>query len=165
MPMSREFDLDLLYAALDQKRESQGLSWNGVAREIESRFTKVSPATIKGIRDKQNVEGDGVLQMLLWLGRSPESFLPGISVHKEHDLVEPKNATLRFDMKETYRLLDARRLEEGSTWDQVARQLGSCTASKLRRFKDGGRTSFPWIMRIAHWLDVPVNALTRECLW
>ena len=68
--MSHDFDIELLYAALDQKREEQNLTWSGVAKEIERRFTRVSASTIKGIRDKQFVEGDGGLQMLLWLGIS-----------------------------------------------------------------------------------------------
>ncbi|MFT5212253.1 MAG: hypothetical protein ACI9CE_003995, partial [Flavobacterium sp.] len=31
MNMSRDFDVKLFYSALDQKRESLGLTWNGVA--------------------------------------------------------------------------------------------------------------------------------------
>ena len=52
------------------------MTWAAVTREV-SKYVKVSTATITGLHKKSNpVEGDGVLQMLLWLGRSPESFVP-----------------------------------------------------------------------------------------
>ena len=97
--MSSDFDVNQLYNALDHQREARGLSWAGVAKEIESLFTKVSPSTISGIRDKQVVEGDGALQILLWVGKSPESFVPGFEANTKHELVAPENAVLRFDVK------------------------------------------------------------------
>jgi len=163
--MNHDFDIGLLYAALDQKREAQDLTWAGVAKEIERHFTKVSVATIKYIRDKQFVEGDGGLQMLLWLGRSPESFVPGLKAGRKYELKEPKNAVLRFDVPEAHRLLDAKRLREDLTWGQVAEQIGNVSPSMLKRFKRGGRTSFPAIIRITRWLDVPAKDLTKESPW
>ena len=160
--MVQDFDIDLLYAELDQKRQSQGLTWAGVAKEIERRYTKVSASTIKGIRGKQFVEGDGVLQMLLWLGRSPECFVPGLKVGRKHRLTHPKNAVLRFDVKEIYRRLDAKRMDEALAWKEVANQIGGFSAGALKRFEKGGRTAFPGVMRIARWLGVPAKELTGE---
>jgi hypothetical protein len=163
--MSRDFDVKLFYSALDQKRESLGLTWNGVAQEIANRYTKVATSTIKGIRGKKYIEGDGGLQMLLWLGKSPESFVPGAMVDSKHELIKPTNAVLRFDAKEVHRLLEARRLNEGLAWREVADQIGGVSVSMLRRFKNGGRTSFPIIMRVANWLDVPARKFTKENPW
>jgi hypothetical protein len=103
--------------------------------------------------------------MLLWLGSSPESFTPGLKAGRKHELKKPKNAVLRFDVKETHRLLEVKRISEDLTWDQVAKQIGHVSPGMLRRFKKGGRTSFPAIVRITRWLDVPTKDLTKESPW
>ncbi len=163
--MTRDFDVNLLYAALDEKRELLGLTWSGVAKEIANNYAKVAPSTIKGIREKGTVEGDGCLQMFLWLGRSPESFVSGLEFGDRHDLKEPRKGVLRFDVPKVFRLLESKRLEEGLTWDELAKQIGGFSVQMLKRFEKGGRTSFPGIMRIARWLDVPARDLTRESPW
>lgn len=159
--MADDFDIHQLYGALDQKRAAQGLTWAGVARELDQHFTKVAAGTIKGIRDKHAVEGDGVLQMLLWLGRSPESFMPGATADQPPTLASPESGVLRFDVAKTYRLLHDRRRQHNLTWAEVAHQIGACTPGMLQRFKTGGRTSFPLIMRIARWLEVSAQELTK----
>ncbi len=163
--MTRDFDVNLLYAALDEKRELLRLTWSGVAKEIANNYAKVAPSTIKGIREKGTVEGDGCLQMFLWLGRSPESFVSGLEFGDRHDLKEPRKGVLRFDVPKVFRLLESKRLEEGLTWDELAKQIGGFSVQMLKRFEKGGRTSFPGIMRIARWLDVPARDLTRESPW
>ena len=100
-----DFDLHLLYEALDEERARRGMTWSDVAREIEQSYAKVSRSTIKGVRDRERVEGDGVLQMLLWLGRSPESFIPGSENRDDERLIEPKSSkVLRWDTKPYTRL-------------------------------------------------------------
>lgn len=158
--MNHDFDVELLYAALDKKRSTEGLTWAGIAKEIG-----VAASTVKGIREKQGIKGDGVLQMLLWLDRSPESFVPGSKATKNHELEKPKDATLRFDVKKVYRHLDAKRTSEGLSWVQVAEQIGGFKPNMLQRLKDGGRTSFPGIARIARWLEVPMKDLTMVSPW
>lgn len=78
--MSAVFDMDALHAALDDKRRSSGKTWAQVAREVGgvvpgSGKSGISASTLSGLHRRRAVEGDGVLQMLRWLGRSPESFL------------------------------------------------------------------------------------------
>src|SRR4051812_21369707 len=78
---SADFDLAALYDALDAQRRARGLTWAAATREINCFSTAghpMSASTITGVKSRAIVEGDGVLQMLLWLGRSPESFVPGI---------------------------------------------------------------------------------------
>jgi hypothetical protein len=59
------------------------MSWKAVAHEVnraDERYEihPISPSTISGLRNKRwGVEGDGVLQIMLWLDRTPESFVPG----------------------------------------------------------------------------------------
>lgn len=78
-----DFDVNALHSALDAHSNERGMSWKAVAREMnraDERYSihPISASTISGLKNKRwGVEGDGVLQMLLWLDRTPESFVPG----------------------------------------------------------------------------------------
>src|SRR5215510_6028325 len=78
-----DFEVAALHAAIDTRRIERGMSWKAVAQEVnraDERFDihPISASTISGLKNKRwGVEGDGVLQMLLWLDRTPESFVPG----------------------------------------------------------------------------------------
>ncbi len=77
--MISDFDLRALFDALDAKRQERGLSWAELTREVNRFRTQGHPiaaSSITSLRDKAVAEGDGVLQMLIWLDRSPESFIP-----------------------------------------------------------------------------------------
>src|SRR5579872_557932 len=102
MARQSEFSLNDLYRALNVERCARGLSWAQAAREIgripEAR--SISPSTLAGLRSRTAAEGDGVLQMLLWLRRSPESFIPEhpAANHAEFALPDPPaRQILRFD--------------------------------------------------------------------
>jgi len=59
-------------------------------------------STVKGVATRAVAEGDGALQMLRWLNRVPESFMPGNPQLDEASarLPEvPPNKVLRFDTK------------------------------------------------------------------
>ncbi len=82
LKMRDYFDIDALYDALDAQREERGLAWGGVMREINGTYRDVdlrpiAASTITTMRDRDYLNGDGVIQMLLWLDRTPESFVPG----------------------------------------------------------------------------------------
>src|SRR5215475_2221646 len=72
-----DFDIAALHSAIDEQRTRRKLSWKAVAIEVNhtgERFAihPISPSTISGLKNKRwGVEGDRVLQMLLWLDRSP----------------------------------------------------------------------------------------------
>jgi hypothetical protein len=167
--MSIEFDLRAVYSALDVARHERGLTWTAVAREINARFKDsavrpISASTITGLRTKRVVEGDGVLQMLLWLGRSPESFLPnrnGHSAPNERLPQIPSTQILRFDAQKIHAALDAQRVDRGLSWREVADAIGGVSVPSLTRLANGGRVSFPDVMRIVGWLERPVAAFTR----
>jgi len=161
-----DFDIDALHAALDEARRARGLSWQALTHEINDQFAgipagRISVSTIRDMRGRTSIEGDGVLQALRWLGREPERFVPGWP-HESRPLPALDNGhILRFDTIAIYARLDARRSERRQTWTQVAGEIGGVTADGLRRLSAGGRISFPNVMRIAHWLGVPAAALTR----
>ena len=163
-----DFSLPALYAALDEQRQARGLSWAQVAREINRHEDRpghsgISATTITGTRTRAVAEGDGVLQMLRWLNRTPESFMPGYSeigaVSAELPGVPP-NKVLRFDTKKLYSALNARRIEREMTWLQVAGEIGVAT-STLTYLARGTRAGFPPVMRIVRWLDRAAADFTR----
>jgi hypothetical protein len=164
-----DFDVDALYAALDEQRRSRGLTWAQLTREINGQFARVpvgliSASTITGMRTRRVIEGDGVLQMLRWLGRAPEAFVPGTEPWTAANAALPvvaQGQILRFDTPAIYAALDAQRTGRGMTWTQVARDIGGCSAASLTRLAGGGRTAFPDIVRIAGWLGRPVASFTR----
>jgi hypothetical protein len=167
MPAS-DFSVDALYDALDAERRARGLSWQHLAREISAQFgrTGLSPiaaSTLSGMRARRFVEGDGVLQALRWLNRTPESFVPGhtpaaneVLPHVESDRI------LRFDAIAIYKAMDAQRATRGLTWPEVAREIGRVASGGLTRLANGGRVGFPEVMRIFRWLGRPAASFTRE---
>jgi hypothetical protein len=160
-----DFDVEALYAALDAQSQARGLSWQQAVREINALFERtparpISASTVTGMRGKAVIEGDGVLQMLRWLSRTPESFVPGSWEAAALPDV-PSDRILRFDARKMYSELDSRRAERGLTWKQVAEEIGGFSASMLTRLSQGGRVGFSHVMRITRWLGRPAAAFTR----
>ena len=73
---ANDFSLRQLYEALDERRRARGLSWAAASHEI-SGFgldrRAIASSTITGIGTKRVAEGNGVLHMLAWLDRPPDS--------------------------------------------------------------------------------------------
>jgi hypothetical protein len=165
--LTGDFDLKVLHAALDSQRRARGLTWAQATREIGAVGAvprrPIATSTITGLTTKRVAEADGVLQMLRWLERPPESFVPG------HPLAELTSANLpeadarevlRFDTHKLYEALDARRVTLGLTWQQMASLIG-VPATHMRGLAKGGRTAFPDVMRLTAWLRHPVAQFVR----
>lgn len=162
-----DFDVDALYAALDNERRARGLSWQLLAREISAQFGRtgsrpIAASTLSGMRGRRAIEGDGVLQALRWLNRTPESFVPGHEPTADETLphVQP-DRILRFDAIAIYNALDAQRAARGLTWPHVAREIGGLAPGGLTRLANGGRVGFPEVMRIFRWLGKSAVGFTR----
>lgn len=165
---SNDFSLRALNDALDAQRQARGLSWSQVIKEMHQRSDRpstrrLSQSTVTGIGARAAAEGDGVLAMLRWLNRTPESFVPG---HRESKEIStwlpdiPPGMFLRFDAKKINTALDARRLEREMTWAEVAKEIGTNSGSLMHLAK-GKRVGFPGVMRIFRWLDRPAADFTR----
>lgn len=160
--MAKNFDLKALSLAIDDERVSRGLTWNGVAKEIEERFVKMSPFTIKGVGDRPRVEGDGVLQILLWLGRAPESFLPDYSGALVPLSPPEPGKVLRWDTEAIFRALDRKRDRGDLTWNAIAEEIDGVTPLQLKGMAKGGRAFLPEVMRVVGWLGICASHLTKE---
>ena len=162
-----DFDLKALYAALDEQRRSRGLTWAQATRDISAvgpiaKIHLIASSTITGLRTKTLAEGDGVLQMLRWLGRAPESFVPGLpnDVTAVRLPVVDDREVLRFDTRKLHEALEDRRKSRGFTWPQVEAETG-VAASHMRGLARGGRTAFPGVMRLTRWLRRPASHFVR----
>jgi hypothetical protein len=160
------FSLKVLYDALDEQRQSRELTWAGAMREI-NRFKTgnhpISTSTITSLNDKVVAEGDGILQMLLWLRRSPESFIPGFpDANAERFQLRRVEIyqTLRWDAKALHAALNTQREARGMTWKELGREIGF-TPAQLTNLSKGGRVGFPGVMRLVLWLGQPASTFTR----
>lgn len=168
MKQTADFSLRALYEALDAQRRSRGISWaqatremNGGARRVRPSRHALSASTVKRIGTRRVAEGDGVLQMLRWLGRTAESFVPGHPESESQRAQLPTGCILRFDTRKIHAALDARRIERQMTWTQVAREIGA-GASSLTHLAQGGRTALPQVMRMFRWLNGTAAEFTRS---
>jgi hypothetical protein len=166
-----DFDLFALYEAVDNRRRERKISWTSVAKEVNrSRTTRhpIAVSTITGLRHKPAGEGDGILQVLLWLGRTPESFVSNTKDSDSERFRLPTLTTgqiLRWDTHALFLELNAQRLERQLTWPGVARELRGFTAGMLTNLSKGGRIGFPRVMRLVQWLDKPAVTFTRIADW
>jgi uncharacterized protein YfiM (DUF2279 family) len=164
-----DFDLGALYAALDAQREARGLSWEATAREINRSFEGVTTArplsasTMTGIRRRSVVEGNCVLLMLEWLGRTPESFIPNHPAPTTAETALPStdnNRILRWNPPALHAALDARRQARGMTWRQVAADIGGVTPAMLTGLAVARHVGFPRVMRLVTWVEQPAARFT-----
>ena len=166
-----DFSLRDLYDALDVRRCSRGITWTDVAREVNRHRTFMRPiavSTMKGLATKAVGEGDGILQMLIWLGRTPESFITGIPDADAERYRLPLLTTgwiLRWDTKALFAALTEERQARHLTWAEVAGEIDGYTPNMLTRMAKGGRTGFPHVMRVVRWLDRPAVTFTRIARW
>ena len=108
--LHHDFDLRALYEAIDGRRRERSMSWSAVAREVSRSTKRGAVSTITGLRDRRLAEGDGVLSMLLWLGRTPESFVLG-NTDADADRFRlpdpPDHRVLRWDTRALFLALNA----------------------------------------------------------
>lgn len=165
----RRFDLQALQAALEEARLARGLTWNELAAEINKAFEgttsiPISVSTLKGMAKKSSVTSGVVLQVLRWLGRTPESFLAGADTAAKEDETLPEpgpGRVLRFDTRAMYDALDAERTRRGMKWKDVAGELRGFSENMLRNLATGPLIGFPRVMMIPQWLGRPAVSFVR----
>jgi len=166
-----DFDLFALYEAVDKRRREREMSWASVAGEVNRFRTTRRPiavSTITGLRTKSVGEGDGILQIPLWLGRTPESFVSNITDADSQRFQLPNLTTgqvLRWDTHALFLALNAQRLQRQLAWSDVARELKGFTPGMLTNLAKGGRIGFPRVMRVVRWLGRPAVEFTRIADW
>lgn len=168
MQNKADFSLHGLYEALDAQRQARGLTWAEATRQIyglpgRPAGHRLSVSTVRATRIRRNSEGDGILSMLRWLNRSPESFVAGYQPSDDaHTRLPdvPSGKIMRFDTKKIYAALDTLRAKRGLNWSEVGREVGT-SPSILAHLANGGRTGFPGVMRILRWLNQSCASFVR----
>lgn len=179
-PELREFDGRALYAALDAKRQAEGLSWTGAtaamstlshvldaAREARGLANHpVSLSTLQYLGRRGDTSCQHALGFLRWLGRTPESFLVGAPLDAGAPLpVCGPDRRLRWDIKAMHAALNETRMGRGETWAQTARHL-RCGPSQLTGLKTARyATAMSLAMRITQWIGRPAADFTHLTLW
>lgn len=164
------FDIDALQDALEAERSARGLSWIALTAEINEPFKgtpsiPISVTTIRNMHAKRSVTSAVVLQVLRWLGRTPESFLSGRQALPVWDETLPAGGPgriLRFDTEAMHAALNAERVRRSMTWKQGAMELPGFTESMLTNLATGPLIGFPRVMMIPQWLGLPAANFVRE---
>ena len=159
------FDIQALYAALDARRRSRDMAWRQVALEVRgNRRRGLRASTLLRTKQAQRLEADGMLQMVRWLGRTPESFAGGGHEAGANAAMTIARVTApgipRFDTKALFAALDLQRSSRRMTWPQVALEIG-VSAPSLTRMAKGGRTGVHQMLRTVRWLGRTVESFTR----
>lgn len=174
------FDGRALYAAMDEKRQADGLSWQGVAEaiwwlsaELHAERTgakkpdhPIAVATIKNLDRRGNTTCQHALFFLRWLDRTPESFL----IAAAHDAGAPlpdcgPSHRPRWNLKALHAALNDERERRGLSWAATANELG-CTPSQLTGLKGAKfATGIALAMRITQWLQRPAADFVYCARW
>jgi hypothetical protein len=159
-------DVRALGQALDARRSELGLSWKELAFQATERPNRkskrrIAPSTFQGLARRGSGRDTVVLQALRWLGRSPESFVPGLPEGAGEKVPDDGSGRPAFDNRAVYRALDQKRTAEGLSWTDVADQLGpGFSATKLKGLEGGPGYHFPQAMTICQWVGRPVAEFT-----
>jgi hypothetical protein len=171
------FDMKALHDTLGAERRARSLTWVELAAEINKPFQftssiPISVTTIRNMQTKRSVTSAVVLQILRWLGRTPESFLsrplsssnPLLAAGES--LPDPgPSRILRFDTSAMHAALNAERVQRGMRWKQVAEELPGFTESMLANLATGPLIGFPRVMLITQWLHRPAADFVRGYDW
>ena len=156
-----DFSIDALYSALDAERACRGLTWTQLTREVNAqyrgvRIRPISVSTIPECAPERAIEGDGVLQMLVWsddpLQRASSADTTdrrSARVAAAHGPVANSSlrhrALLRGAGRERLRL-------EGAPRSQLAASRSTAQRVESHSLRATADDRFPQIVQVARWL-------------
>ncbi len=175
-PKQIEFDIAAFYNAMDEQRQARGLSWPAVAREVWNQSPilnawrkdhPISPSTLTSMAKRGDTTCQHALFFLRWLGRDPESFVPGLTYDHGSTALPDAGADerLRWNLRQLYEAIDGQRHVLGLTWAELAREL-RCTPSQLSGIERARfAISMKLAMRIVQWLHRPAKNFIYTAHW
>jgi len=179
-PVIREFAGKALYAALDAKRQAEGLSWPGATAAIWDMASvlnadraarglanhPISPSTLQRLGKSGDTSCQHALFFLRWLERTPESFLAGAADDAGAPLpTSGPDRRPRWNLKALHAALNEARGSRGATWAQTAKDLG-CQPGQLTGLKTARfATGMGLAMRITQWVGRPAADFIYRARW
>ena len=76
--MNNKVDVTSLHAALDQRRQTEGLSWRQLAKKLG-----ISPSTLSRMAQGHKPDVDSFATLIRWLGVPAERFFDGVPAPKD----------------------------------------------------------------------------------
>jgi transcriptional regulator with XRE-family HTH domain len=172
----KDFDARAMYAAMDAQRVQRGLSWAQVARDLWNQSIAlnerrqdhpISASTLTGIAKRGDCTCQHALFILRWLGRSPESFVPGGSTTGDNVPMPVAGADrrLRWDLAIVYETLNETRQVRGFTWRALAEEL-RCSDNQLTGIRTARYAiGMVLMMRIVQWIGRPSASFIYAAQW
>jgi hypothetical protein len=179
-PGIREFDALALFDALEDKRQAEGLSWQGAADAIwalSSELNRVrdarglanhpiSPSTLTNIAKRGNTSCQHALFFLRWLERTPESFLAGGSPQDGARLPDcGPDRRPRWDLKSLQAAVSEARGERQLTWAAAGAEIGGKPGQLTGLKQASFATNMALAMRITQWLERPAADFVVPARW
>lgn len=144
------FDYRGLWEALERERVARGLSKKAMVDDI----AWLSAGVIKKLEQGQPTSCQHATGLLRWLGRSPESFLPGVADKPDYLLPDVGPFAIRWSMPALWKAVDAHREQNRLSWEEVEAQFGW---PGMRTFGKDITYGIPMdlAMRVTQWLGEP----------
>jgi hypothetical protein len=168
------FDLSALADAIETERLARGITWKQLTDEVRPGPPRpgdhpISASALSTMGRKARANSTIVLQVLLWLDRTPESFIRGRSSESRPDeILRPPSPgqILRFDVRALHAALEERRTERRLTWQQVADEMPRISTSMLAGLPRGRAAwlpmvGFPEVATLTQWIGRPAASFVR----
>src|SRR5215218_8571607 len=149
MPAVPAFDYRELGEAIESRRQELNLSPSGLIRSINW----LSAAPLARLRQGGTNTCQHVNGLLRWLGRSPESFSPGMVDGPECRIPDFGPYAVRWNMATLWEAVDAQRIGRGQSWDEVREATRYAEVEGIRLVTYG--IGMHHAMNVVRWLGQP----------
>ena len=149
MPAVPAFDYRAVGEAIESRRQELNLTPSGLIRSINW----LSAAPLARLRQGGSNTCQHVNGLLRWLGRSPESFSPGMVDGPECRIPDFGPYAVRWNMATLWEAVDAQRIDRGQSWDEVREATRYAEVEGIRLVTYG--IGMHHAMNVVRWLGQP----------
>lgn len=148
-PVVHAFDYRAVGEAVESRRQELNLTPSGLIRSINW----LSAAPLARLRQGGTNTCQHVVGLLRWLGRSPESFSPGMVDGPECRIPDFGPYAVRWNMATLWEAADALRTDRGQSWDEVREATRYSHVESIRLETYGIKMHHA--MNVVRWLGQP----------
>lgn len=148
-PSVHAFDYRAVGEAVESRRQELNLTPSGLIRSINW----LSAAPLARLRQGGTNTCQHVNGLLRWLGRSPESFSPGMVDGPECRIPDFGPYAVRWNMATLWEAVDAQRIDRGQSWAEVREATRYAEVEGIRLVTYG--IAMHHAMNVVRWLGQP----------